>query len=92
MTATFDHLKALLTAKKDLTPEDVAAAIAASGDLTADEKMWLEAEKLMLQRGAQAQITLEQYLAASQVLDNAAPGSPEYQAAETIVNQYEAGM
>lgn len=92
MTATFDKLKALLAAKNDLTNDEVAAAIAADGDMTADEKMWLESEKLKVQRSADAQITLEQYLEASKVLDTAPEGSDEFKKAEEIVNKYEQGM
>lgn len=92
MSATFDKLKALLIEKKDLTNEDVANAIAASGDMTAEEKMWLESEKLTIQRGGEQKITLEQYLEASKILDTADPSSAEYKKAEELVNKYESGQ
>lgn len=92
MTATFDKLKALLAEKKDLSNDDVAAAIAADGEMTDEEKMWLESEKLKVQRSADAQITLEQYLEASKILDTAPEGSDEYKKAEEIVTKYEQGM
>lgn len=92
MTATFDKLKALLADKKDLTNDDISAAIAADGEMTPDEITWLESEKLKLKRGAEAKITLEQYLEASKVLDTAPEGSDEYKKAEEIVNKYESGM
>jgi hypothetical protein len=91
MSATFDKLKAMLAEKKALTNDEVAAAIAADGDMTDDEKMWLEAERHKLSR-ATATITLEEYLAASKVLDTADPSSDEYKKAEEIVNKYEAGQ
>jgi hypothetical protein len=92
MTATFDKLKALLAEKKDLSSDEMTAAIAATGEMTQDEITWLESEKIKLQRGADAKITMEQYLEASKVLDTADPGSDEYKKAEELVNKYEAGM
>lgn len=91
MSATFDKLKALLNEKQSLTNEDVASAIAADGDMSAEEKMWLEAERHKLARAAST-ITLEQYLEASKVLDTADPASAEYKTAEDIVNKYESGQ
>ncbi len=90
MTATFDKLKAQLAEKKTLTNEEVAAAVAADGEMTDEEKMWLEAERLKLSRTST--ITLEQYLEASKVLDTAPEGSEEYKKAEEIVNRYESGQ
>lgn len=92
MSATFDKLKALLAEKKALTNDEVAAAIAADGDMTDEEKVWLEAERHKLARAASTTITLEEYLAASKVLDTADPSSDEYKKAEEIVNKYEAGQ
>jgi len=91
MSATFDKLKAMLADKKALTNDEVAAAIAADGDMTDEEKMWLEAERHKLSRAATT-ITLEEYLAASKVLDSADPSSDEYKKAEELVNKYEAGQ
>lgn len=90
MTATFDKLKAQLAEKKSLTNEEVTAAVTADGEMTDDEKMWLEAERHKLSRTAT--ITLEQYLEASKVLDTAAEGSDEYKKAEELVNRYESGQ
>jgi len=90
MSATFDKLKAMLAEKKALTNDEIAAAIAADGDMTDEEKVWLEAERHKLSRTAT--ISLEDYLAASKVLDTADPSSDEYKKAEEIVNKYEAGQ
>jgi hypothetical protein len=89
MTATFDTLKAVLLDKKTLSNEQVEQAVASSGAMTDDEKMWLEAEKLKLSRTAT--ITMEEYLAASKILDTAPEGSDEYKKAEELVNRYESG-
>jgi hypothetical protein len=89
MTATFDTLKAMLLDKKTLSNEQVEQTVAASGAMTDDEKMWLEAEKHKLSRTAT--ITMEDYLAASKILDTAPEGSDEYKKAEELVNRYESG-
>ena len=89
MTDTFEKLKALLAQKGTLTDADINAAIAESGDMTDDELVWLSAEQHnRLQRDG-AEITVEQYLAATQTLEAADPGSPEYQEAQRIVEAFE---
>lgn len=92
MTAAFDHLKQLLAANGTLTNDDVAAAESEHGALTDDEKFWLEAEKLKRARDDDATVTMDQYLAATQVLDNAEEGSDAYNTALAIVEKFESGM
>lgn len=91
MTDTFDKLKAMLADKGSLSNEDVEQTTAAHGEMTDDEKMWLEAERFKAQRAQGEQVTMEQYLAASQVLDTAAEGSAEYNEALKIVEAFESG-
>ena len=91
MSATFDKLKEMLTKQGSLTNEEVEKAVADSGAMTDDEKMWLEAERHKLERGKGEKITMEQYMEACKVLDTAAEGSDEYKKAEAIVNKYESG-
>lgn len=92
MSETFEKLKALLQEKKDLSVEQVEAQVKATGDMTDEEKIWLEAEKMKLQRQSEATITMEQYLQATQTLDSADEGSDEYNKALEIVEKFEAGM
>lgn len=90
MTDTFEKLKAQLTAQGELSDEAISAAEAA-GAMTEEERVWLDAERhrLRTENRAGEEITLEQYVAATQVLDTAAPGSPEYLEAERIVEAFE---
>lgn len=91
MTDTFDKLKALLASQGKLSSEEVDQMVAAHGDLTDDEKMWLSAEQFKLERAIGEQITMEQYLAASKVLDSTPEGSAEYNQALAIVEAFESG-
>lgn len=84
MSDVFEKLKAKLAETGSLTDDEINAA-----DLTEEEKLWLNAERYDKQRAKTEVITLEQYVAASKVLDSAAEGSPEYQAALKIVEAYE---
>lgn len=89
MTDTFGKLKALLEQKGSLSDEDIRKAIAASGEMTAEEMVWLSAEQHDRLERTGAEITVEQYLAAMQTLDSATPGSAEYQEAERIIKAFE---
>jgi hypothetical protein len=91
MTATFDKLKALLDKNNALTPDEITAALTADGEMTEAERIELEAERHKKQRTNGKQITMDEYLAASKVLDSAAEDSAEYKAAEAIVTAYESG-
>jgi hypothetical protein len=84
MSEDFDKLKTKLSETGQLTDEEIGAA-----NLTEDQKLWLSAERHAKERDKQEAVTLEQYLAASKVLDTAAEGSPEYLAAQETVETYE---
>lgn len=84
MSADFDRLKAKLAEGGQITDEEITGAT-----LTDEEKFWLNAERYTKQR--EQKISMEQYLAASKVLDTAPEGSPEFLEAEKIVTAYESG-
>ncbi len=92
MSETFDKLKEMLTKQGTLSNDDVEKMVKEHGDMTDDEKMWLESERHKLERSQAETITLEQYLEATKVLDSAEEGSEEYKKAEALVEKYEAGM
>jgi hypothetical protein len=89
MSETFEKLKALLEQKGSLTDEEIQQMIAESGEMTDSEMVWLSAEQHDRLERVGAEITVEQYLAATQTLESADPGSPEYQEAERIVHAFE---
>jgi hypothetical protein len=91
MSATYDKLKALLESKGTITNEEVEKQIAETGAMTDEEKLTLEADRHKKSRSDDVKITMDEYLAASKVLDTAAEGSDEYKKAEAIVNKYESG-
>lgn len=89
MTEAFDKLKAQLEAQGALSEDDIAAVEAEHGALTDDERLWLSIELHdRLQRSGD-EITVEQYLAATQTLESAEPGSPEHDEARRIVDAFE---
>ncbi len=93
MSATYDKLKTLLDTQKKLSDEDITQAIAADGEMTDEEKMKLEADRLEAAKSSgTATITMEHYLEACKVLDTADEGSDEYKKAEALVEQYEKGQ
>jgi hypothetical protein len=87
MSASFDKLMAMLKEKGSITDDEVKKVTDESGALTDQEQLDLSAERLKSQK--RTAVTLEEYLAASKILDTAAEGSPEFIAAEKIVNEYE---
>jgi hypothetical protein len=90
MGETFDKLMTLLKEKGKLDDADIERITKESGAMTAQEQLDLSAEQI--KRNPHTQITTEQYLAAMKVLDTAAEGSPEYVAAEKVVNAFESGQ
>jgi hypothetical protein len=90
-SATFTKLKAALEKNNTLTPEEIAAAIAADGAMTDAEQVELEALKIKLNKQGRAKVSMEDYVKASKILDTAPEGSPEYKAAEAIVEAFESG-
>lgn len=92
MTEAYDKLKALLEEKKTLTNEDVDKVQAEHGAMTDEEKFDLEAKKLELEKANKTEeVTMDAYLAALKVLDEAEEGSDAYKQAEATVEKYEAG-
>lgn len=89
MTEAFDKLKALLESQGTLSEEEIAAAEAELGALTDDERLWLSIELHDRMQRSGDEITVEQYLAATQTLESAEPGSPEYDEAKRIVEAFE---
>ena len=92
MSDTFDKLKELLTKQGTLSNEEVEKVVAEHGEMTDDEKLWLESEKHRLERAKDESVSMDDYLAALKVLDSAEEGSDEYKKAETTVNKYESGV
>jgi hypothetical protein len=90
MTVAFDKLKAMLNEKGSLSDAEIAQVESESGALTDDERLWLSVELHDRKKRAGDEITVEQYVQATQVLETAAPGSPEYVEAERIITAFEA--
>jgi hypothetical protein len=94
MTATFDNLKAKLTEQKSLSQDEIDAAIKAHGEMTDEEIMQLEADRLQMEKSQKTEtVSIGDYLAALNTLEDegADKSSDEYKEAEKIVQQYEAG-
>lgn len=89
MSATFDKLKVMLEEKGALTPEDIETVTKADGEMTPQEMVDLES--LRLKKDGRMQVSMEAYLKASKILDEATEGSEEYKKAEEIVNAFEKG-
>ncbi|GIK63594.1 MAG: hypothetical protein BroJett018_13880 [Chloroflexota bacterium] len=87
MSATFDKLMKMLEEKGSLANTDIEAVTKELGEMTPQEMIDLSAAQIKKQ--PRTEITMEQYLAATKVLDTAAEGSPEYEAALKIVETYE---
>lgn len=89
--SAFEKLKELLKSQGSLSADDVTKLVTEHGELTDEEKMWLESEKLEIEKAKTETVTMDQYLAALKVLDSAAEGSDEYKKAEALVDKYESG-
>jgi hypothetical protein len=89
--SAFEHLKKVLEEKGTLTPEEVTTAESQHGTMTDEEKFWLESEKHKKETENRQTVTMDEYLAASAVLDTAAEGSDEYNKALAIVERFESG-
>ncbi len=92
MTEAYDKLKALLDQQKTLSNEDVEKIETKHGKMTDEEKFDLEAKKLEIEKANKTEgVSLDDYLAALKVLDEAEAGSDAYKAAEKKVETYETG-
>lgn len=78
--------------KGTLTPEEVTTAEAEHGEMTDEEKFWLESEKHKKETAERQTVTMDEYLKASDVLDTTAEDSDEYKKALEIVERFESGM
>jgi hypothetical protein len=92
MSETYTRLKEMLDKQGALSKADIEKMVAASGEMTAEEITLLEAERHEKERSSGETISMEQYLAASKVLDTSPEGSDEYNKALKIVEAYESGM
>lgn len=91
MSETFEKLKVLLASQGKLSHDDIETMSAAHGALTPEEIVWLSAEQHDKERSGATLPTMDEYLAASKVLDTAPEGSDEYKRAEAIVTAFEQG-
>lgn len=95
MTETYDKLKALLDKQQSLSKDEIDKMVSEHGEMTNEEIMQLEADRLQMEKQAKSSgdetVTLDQYLEALQKLDSAEEGSDEYKQAEAIVQKYEKG-
>jgi hypothetical protein len=91
MSETLVQLQALLAKQGSLSEDDITKVAAQHGPLSEVERSVLEAERYEKERGKGQAISLEQYLAASKVLDSAAEDSDEYKKALALVEAYENG-
>ncbi|HEX2907457.1 MAG TPA: hypothetical protein VHO69_11385 [Phototrophicaceae bacterium] len=91
MSETFDKLKAQLETQGKLSEEDITKAIEATGPMTPEERAKVDAENYEKSREKERKYTMDEYLAASKILDTAAEGSDEYNKALKIVEAYESG-
>lgn len=89
MTETFDKLKGLLETQGALSEDEIAQVEGDLGTLTDEERIWLSAEIFDRMHRQGEEITLDQYLAATQTLDSADPGSSEHAEALRIVEAFE---
>jgi len=91
MSESFDKLKEFLTKNETLSDDEIKQVTDEHGDLTDEERVWIESERHRLARAKDETITMDQYLEALKVLDSAAEGSDEYKKADEIVTKYEQG-
>jgi hypothetical protein len=89
MTKAYDEAMKLLDTQGILSDAEVEALVKQHGDMTEEEHVALSVEIYERVNSGRAQVTLDQYLEATKVLDSAAPGSPEYKKAEAIAQAFE---
>lgn len=88
MSESFDKLMKLLEEKGEISDDEMKKVIEESGDMTSEEH--IEFSLARLKKGTkETEVTLEQYLEATKTLDNSEEGSPEYIAAQKIVEAFE---
>ncbi len=91
MSQAFDEAMKLLDKQGMVSDAEIQALVAQHGDMTEDEHVSLSVEIYERVNSGRVQITLEQYLEATKVLDSTDPGSPAYKKAEAIALAFESG-
>jgi hypothetical protein len=91
MGKSFDTLKAMLNDKKTLTADDLKKVVDEHGELSEQEHVTLEALRLKIDQENRPEVSMDDYLKATKVLDTAEEGSEEYKAAEEVVKAFEQG-
>lgn len=91
MSESFNKLKAILEEKGSLSPEETETITKEHGALEPQELIEIESLKLKKGKEARKDVSMEDYLKASKVLDEADEGSEEYKKAEEIVKAFEEG-
>ena len=87
MGESFDKLLKLLKEKGSISEEEIKKITDESGALSDTEH--IEFSLAQLEGGKKTEITLEEYLKATKILDTVEESSPEYKAAEKIADEYE---
>lgn len=88
MSASFDKLKGMLETKGSLSQDDIDGVVKADGEMTPNEIVELEVMRLKKGDG-RGQVSMDAYLKATKILDEATEGSDEYKKAEEVVNAFE---
>lgn len=87
MGESFDKLMKLLKGQGKISDEEIKKITDESGEMTEAEH--IEFSLAQIESGTKTEITLEEYLKATKILDSAEESSPEYKAAEKIADEYE---
>ncbi len=91
MGESFDKIKAVIEEKGTIDQEAMDKITTEHGELSAEEMIEVEALKLKKAKEARKEVTMDEYLAATQTLDTAEEGSEEYKKAEEVVKAFESG-
>lgn len=93
MSTTYEKLKALLEADGTLSTEKIEEVVAESGEMTEEEKIQLEADRLQQEKATKPEVVaMDAYLEALKVLDTEPEDSDKFKEAEAIVEKYERGV
>lgn len=88
---SFTKLKGMLEEAKTLSNEQIETVCKEHGELSKEEHIELEALRLEIDKDNRPEVSMDDYLAATKILDSAAEGSDEYKAAEKVVKAFESG-
>ena len=87
MGESFDKLMKLLKEQGKVSDEEIKKITEENGEMTEAEH--IEFSLAQIESGTKTEITLEEYLKATKILDSAEESSREYKAAEKIADEYE---